>query len=81
MSRSSSKGHSSSSSASQPSPVQCHKPFAVTSTEANNGGTGASNSVTPSSLLGIHQSAPLGKGKRRPAWEGVPERAKRTKVD
>lgn len=81
MSRSSSQGNSSASSTDQLSPVECRKQFPITSTEANSGGIGAPNTVTPSSLLGIHQSAPVGKGKRQPEWQETTTRAKRTKME
>jgi hypothetical protein len=81
MSRSSSKGNSSASSTGQPSPVDCRKQCSITSTKANSGGIGTPNTVTPGSLLGIHQSMPVGKGKRRPDWQETTNRAKRTKVE
>ena len=79
MSRASSKGRSSASSMDQPSPVEGRRQYSIT--EANSGGIGTSNTVTPSSLLGIHQSAPVGRGKRRPEWPEETDRAKRTKVE
>ena len=81
LSRSSSQGNSSASSTGQPSPAECRNPYSITSTEANSGGTGAPNTVTPSSLLGMHQSAPVGKGKRRPEWQEATNRPKRAKVE
>jgi Helix-loop-helix DNA-binding domain len=81
MSRSSSKGRSSASSTDQPSPVESRKQYSITGTEANSGSIGTPNTVTPSSLLGIHQSAPAGKGKRRPEWQEVTDRVKRSKVE
>ncbi len=81
MSRSSSQGNSSASSTDQPSPPECHKQYSITSAEGNHGGIGTPNTVTPSSVLGIHQSAPMAKGKRRPEWQEVTNRAKRTKVE
>jgi len=81
MSRSSSQGNSSASSTDQPSPVDCCKQCSITSPSANCGRTGTPNTVTPSSLLGIHQSMPVGKGKRRPEWQEATNRAKRTRVE
>lgn len=81
MSRSSSQGNSSASSTYQPSPVECHKQYSITGAEANRGGNGTPNTVTPSSVLGIHQSEQVGKGKRRSEWQEVTNRAKRTKVE
>ena len=81
MSRSSSQGNSSASSTDQPSPVEGHKQCSLTSTEVKRGAIGTPNTVTPSSVLGIHQSTPLAKGKRRPEWQEVTNRAKRTKAE
>jgi hypothetical protein len=86
MSRSSSKGHSSASASSteQPSPAQRPKQSSIATTEANGGGINTANTVTPSSLLGIHQSTPVARGKRRPEWpewHEATERAKRTRVE
>jgi len=81
MSRSSSKANSSASSTDQLSPIEGRKQYSITCTEANGGRTGTPNSVTPSSLLGIHQSPSVGNGKRRSDWQDATDRAKRTRVE
>jgi len=81
MSRSSSQGDSSASSTDPPSPVECRKPYSITSTKADSGEVGKPYTVTTSSLLGIHQSAPVGKGKRQPEWQEATNRPKRAKVE
>ena len=81
MSGSSSQGRSPVSSADQSSPLEGRKEYSVTSKWENNGGTSTQNTAMQSSMLGIHQSTPVGKGKRQPERQEATDRVKRTKVE
>ena len=81
MSGSSSQGRSPVSSADQFSPLEGRKEYSVTSKWANNGGTSTQNTAMPSSMLEIHQSIPVGKGKRQPERQEATDRVKKTKVE